>query len=80
MGTRRYLFKDVPGPTVTMSFRVPESAAMILAELIPEAEGIETKSEAMQDAFVKWVMLEELERNRRREAAADAERTGPASD
>lgn len=71
MGTRRYLFKDIPGPTITLSFRVPETAAMILAELIPAAEGIENKSEAMQDAFVKWVMLEELEQAKRREVEGE---------
>ena len=65
MAPKRYLFTDHTGPTATISFRVPELAKRILEELIPEAEGVENTTQAMQDAFVKWIMLEELERERR---------------
>ena len=70
MGTEvpRYSFRDVPGPTVTVSFRIPEVAALILEELLPEAEGVTNRTEALQDALVKWIMLEELYRARRRAA------------
>lgn len=79
MATRRYSFKDTPGPSVTISFRVPEVAAMILEELLPEAEGVANRTEAMQDAFVKWVMLEELERSKRAEVNdAQVARQSPA--
>jgi isochorismate hydrolase len=67
MGTKRYLFTDHGGPSVTISFRVPEVAKRILDELLPEAEGVENVTQFMQDAFVKAIMLEELERTKRNE-------------
>jgi hypothetical protein len=67
MGTKRYLFTDHGGPSTTISFRVPEVVRRILEELLPEADGVETITQAMQDAAVKWIMLEELERKKRNE-------------
>lgn len=66
---RRYTFRDFPGPTVTLSFRVPETASLLLTEAVKEAEGIANRTEALQDAMVKWIMLEELYRAQREEAA-----------
>lgn len=75
---RRYLFKDFPGPTVTLSFRVPETASMLLTEAVAEAEGIDNRTEALQDAMVKWIMLEELARTKRQEDHAPVAEQSPA--
>lgn len=63
---QRYSFKDVPGPTTTISFRVPEVASLILDEILADPEvDVSKRTDAMQDAFVKWVMLEEHARQKR---------------
>jgi hypothetical protein len=64
----RYSFRDFPGPTVTISFRVPETASILLTEAVRLAEDVENRTEALQDALVKWLMLEELARAQAAEA------------
>jgi len=63
MGTeaqrRRYSFKDVPGPTVPLSFRVAASAALLLDDRIARLPDINNRTEALQDALVTWLMIEE---------------------
>jgi hypothetical protein len=62
MGTeprKRYTFKDVPGATVTISFRIPESASLLLTERVARSDDLATRTEALQDALVTWLMVEE---------------------
>lgn len=59
MAERRYTFKDVPGSTVTISFRVPEAASLLLTERVARLEDVSNRTEALQDALVKWLMVEE---------------------
>jgi hypothetical protein len=68
----RYNFDDVPGPTVTISFRVPETASLILDEILRDPEvDVEKRTQAMQDAFVKWIMLEEWAKAQRHPEPVD---------
>lgn len=62
--TRRYSFKGFPEPAlVPLSFRVPESVALLLQDRIERSPDIENKTAALQDALVKWLMIEDhLER------------------
>jgi Arc/MetJ-type ribon-helix-helix transcriptional regulator len=76
MGTesrKRYTFRDVPGPSVPLSFRVAESASMLLkdrvAKLIVAGE-IKNQSEALQDALVTWLMIEEWKESQNGAAVA----------
>lgn len=62
MERKRYAFKDVPGATVTVSFRIPESASMLLADRVEKLKAageLENRTEALQDALVTWLMVEE---------------------
>ena len=74
MGTerRRYTFRDVPEAlTVTVSHRIPESVSMLLndrvAKLVEKGE-LRNRSDALADALVTWLMVEEHQE--RQEAAA----------
>lgn len=65
MGTearKRYSFKQFKGQKVPQSFRVPETVALLLddrvAKLIAAGE-IEDKTDALSDALVTWLMIEE---------------------
>ena len=65
MGTesrRRYTFKDFKGRKVPVSFRVAEPVGLLLddrvAKLIAAGE-IEDKTDALSDALVTWLMIEE---------------------
>lgn len=60
---RRYTRKQFPnqGPAaVTLSFRVSEAVAELLdARIATKPNGITNRSDALQDATVIWLMLED---------------------
>jgi len=66
MGTeaqrKRYSFKQFSGRKVPLSFRVAEPVSLLLddrvAKLIAAGE-IEDKTDALSDALVTWLMIEE---------------------
>jgi hypothetical protein len=66
---QRYSFKEVGGPSETISFRVPKVAHDMLMARIEAAPDLTNKTEAMQDALVVWIMLEELREAKREEPA-----------
>lgn len=73
---QRYTFKTVPGPSVPLSFRVSESAAMLLNDRVAKLKAageLENRSEALQDALVTWLMIEEWKESQN--GAAVARRT-----
>jgi hypothetical protein len=59
---RRYTVKAFPamaGDTVTRSFRLPRSVDDLLtAEIAKGKPGIESRTDALQDAVVVWLMTE----------------------
>ena len=62
MPRRRYTLKDNPQAKVgrlrVVSFKVPESWLELLdAEVVRDAE-IETRTDAMQDALMCWLLLQ----------------------
>ena len=65
---RRYTFKDVPGATVTISFRIPEVASLLLTDRVARSEDLATRTEALQDALVTWLMVEEWKESQQTDA------------
>lgn len=58
--SKRYTFKGFPeGAAVTLSFRVPESVSLLLTDRVARSDDLANRSEALQDAIVKWLMMEE---------------------
>ena len=79
MGTearKRYTFKHFGGRKVPLSFRVAEPVSLLLddrvAKLIAAGE-IEDKTDALSDALVTWLMIEEWKESQN--GAAVARRT-----
>lgn len=64
MVARRYSCKGIPGPSATISFRVPQAVKELFDQCVELAPDLNSQTEAGQDAVVKWIMLEELERAR----------------
>jgi hypothetical protein len=71
---QRYTFRDVPEPlTVPLSFRVPGSVGILLEDRVAklvEAGEIRNRTDALADALVTWLMVEE---HHERQAAVDAQ-------
>lgn len=63
---RRYTVRENPGlagDSVMLAFRCPKPVAASLDELVAEGRpGIESRTDALQDAVVVWQLLEEHER------------------
>jgi Arc/MetJ-type ribon-helix-helix transcriptional regulator len=81
MGTeqrKRYTFRDVPEAlSVTVSHRIPELVSMLLNDRVAklvEAGEIRNRSDALADALVTWLMVEEHQ-EQLRAATPDAERS-----
>jgi hypothetical protein len=62
---RRYTAKAFPsmaGDTVSRSFRLPVAVdALLTAEIEKGKPGIASRTDALQDAVVVWLMLEGVE-------------------
>jgi hypothetical protein len=60
---RRYTVKAFPamaGDTVTRSFRLPRAVDELLtAKVAEKPQGIESRTDALQDAVVCWLLMEE---------------------
>ena len=63
MARKRFTFKNIPEPlSVPLSFRVPESAGLLLNDRVAKLKAageLDNRSEALQDALVTWLMTEE---------------------
>lgn len=68
MAERRYSVRANPqikqGPMSTMAFRVPTSVRKMFEERVDKLKaaddpGIQNNTDALQDAMVKWVLIEE---------------------
>lgn len=59
---RRYTVKSFPamaGETISRSFRLPVAVdALLNAEIAKQKPGIATRTDALQDAVVCWLMIE----------------------
>lgn len=63
MSRTRFTARNFPnlGQTKVVSVRVPASVLERFERAAEAAEGIETRTDALQDAMVVWTLLEEQE-------------------
>jgi hypothetical protein len=71
MARNRYTFKNLAETaSVPLSFRVTESVNALLIDRIDRLDDIANKTEALQDALVTWLMVEEYEERKSGESQA----------